>query len=246
MAVAVPTRRVYFLGTAGVLDDPGRVAELRDRMLPPSALSGPTTIVLDLGGVRPTPRALRELIVPLGQRIRGGVYGDMKLVVAAADEADAEVIDLLADRYDFPLFLARSSRPEDVEDARPAGDLTGADVETLEVLRDAGGGATVAALAGVFGLGATALNNRLLNLDRKGYVYRLRRSKRSGDLYVDPRVDSGELFKHGGGSEDVPPARSALLAAGIRSNPYDRSRLILEGDAAERAAEILRRRGKAK
>jgi hypothetical protein len=246
MAVAVPTRRVYVLATGGgILDDPTQAAELRDRELPPSALPGPTTIVLDLADLRPTPRALKELIVPLGQRMRGGVYGDMKLVVAGAGEADEEVINLLAEKYDFPLFLARTSSSEDVEAARPAGDLTSSEVETLDKLRDAGGGATVAGLAGVFGLGATAVNNRLLNLERKGYVYRLRRSKRSGDLYIDPRADAGEMLMVGGGAEDVPTIRSALLASGIRSDPYDRSRLVLEGEAAERAAEILRRRGKA-
>ena len=247
MAAAVPTRRVHFLGTGGFLDDPHEVAVIRDRELPPSAIAGRTTIVFDLGGVRPTPRALKELVVTLAQRIRGGVYGDVKLVIASADEADLEVIKLLAENYDFPLFLARSSRPEDVENAHPAGDLTSADIETLEVLRDAGGGgATVAALAGVVGLGATALNNRLTNLDKKGYVYRMERSKRAGDLYVDPRADAGQMLIRGLANDDVPPTRTALLTAGIRSNPYDRSRLILEGEAAERAAEILRRRGKAK
>jgi hypothetical protein len=238
----VPTRRVSFLGTGGVLDDVSEVAAIRDRELPPSAVPGPTTFVLDLGGTRPTSRALRELIVTLGQRLRGGVYGDARIVIATADEADAEVIDLLAQQYDFPLFIARSSRSEDVEAARPAGELTGTEHETLEFLRQIGG-ITGPAFAGASGLRATAASNRLVNLERKGYVYRLKRGGRTGDVYVDPRTSPDQLVNQWSQSDDVPPMRSALLAAGIHSDPYDRTPLALEGEAAERAAEILRRRG---
>ena len=43
-----PTRRVMFIGTGGVLTDTVRAAELRDLRLPPTALGGATTVVLDL------------------------------------------------------------------------------------------------------------------------------------------------------------------------------------------------------
>lgn len=247
MAIAVPSRQVRFLGgTSGHLDDPHQAAELRDRQLPPTAWSAPTTVVLDIGGAQPAPAALREIVLTLGQRLRGKVYGELKIVIAAEDEAVAEVVRLLGHKYDLPLFLARSSRPEDVEQAEPVGELTRGERDTLDELRDVGGGATVAALAGAIGIGASAANNRLTNLERKGYVYRLKRARSYGDIYVDPRASAEELLFGTAEESEVPPPRSALLAAGIRSNPYDRSRIELSGEAAERAAEILRRRGKAK
>jgi DNA-binding transcriptional ArsR family regulator len=242
VAPTVPMRRAHFLGTGGVLDDLDVIATIRDRELPPSAFPTPTTIVLDLGGTRPTAGVLRELIVSLGQRIRGGVYGDARLVIAAPAEADLEIINLLAQQYDFPLFLAASSRVEDVEEARPAGTLTTAEMETLDDLRSTGGSLTASALSSAVGIGVTAMSNRLSNLERNGYLYRVKRGGRTGDLYVDPRVDPSPLIMSGAASEDVQPMRSALLAAGIDGDPYDRSRLVLEGEAAERAAEILRRR----
>lgn len=234
-------RKVLVLGTGGVLDEPTEVAWFRDRELPPSALPGATTVVFDLGQTRLTSRALHEMIVTVGQRVRGGVYGDVRLVIATADDADAEIIDLLARQYDFPLFIARSTSEEDVENARPAGALTEADRETLEFLHSIGS-VTGAALAGAVGLNVTAASNRLANLERKGYVFRFKRNRRSGDVYVDPRSDTG-AFLHNW-TADTAPRRSALLAAGIHSDPYDRSPLVLEGEAADRAAEILRRRGR--
>lgn len=44
----------------------------------------------------------------------------------------------------------------------------------------------------------------------------------------------------------APPLRKALRDAGISTDPYDRSHLILEGEAAKRAAEIVKRRTKSK
>jgi DNA-binding Lrp family transcriptional regulator len=227
-----------YIGTGGILGDPGRAAELRDQRLPPTVLPGFTTLVLDLSGMTPTPAALRELIVPLGQRLRGGVYGTAKLILATPDDAVAEVVDLLASAHGLPIFLARSSSPEDVARARPAGDLTTTDHQTLEGLAAAGGLATVADLAGRFGIEPTAVNNRLANLDRKGYLYRYHRPRRSGDVYLDPRAPFDI------GAYGAPPSREALKAAGIETDPYDRSALRLEGEAAQRAAELLGAREK--
>jgi hypothetical protein len=202
--------------------------------------------VLDLGGARHTPAALRELIVPLGQRLKGGVFGELRIVVAAPDEATAEIITLLAQQHELPFYIAKSSRLEDIEDAVPAGDLTNTETETLDGLRGVGGGATAAGFAGAFGLAPNTANNRLLNLERKGYLYRLQRNRRDGDLYVDPRATAPDVVVGAARDTETAPLRNALLSKGIHSNPYDRSRVVLEGDAAARAAEILRRRGKAR
>lgn len=244
MPAQLATRKILYLGTH-LVETPGRAAEIRDQRFPPTASPGPAVAVLDLGGARYTPAALHELIVPLGQRLRGGVFGELRIVITAPDEATAEVLALLAEKHDLPLFIAQSSRPEDVEDAVPAGSLTTAEAETLDGLRDLGGGVTAAGYAGVFGLTPNAANNRLLNLERKGYVLRVKRSRKTGDLYIDPRAAG--IDAPNPSMPEIRPMRDALLTAGIRSDPYDRSRkVVLEGDAAERAAEILRRRGKAK
>jgi DNA-binding transcriptional ArsR family regulator len=229
-----PTRRVMFIGTGGVLTDTIRAAELRDLRLPPTALGGATTVVLDLSGMTPTPAVLRELVVPLGQRLRGGTYGSAALVVATPDPAVAEFIDLLAGAHGLALYVSVSSSAEDVQRARPAGELTETEHLTLDALASLGGRATVSALSERVGAEPTAINNRLTKLNEKGYLYRYRRPRRVGDIYLDPRTPS----------EDHPatPSRDVLQEHGINTDLYDVAPLRLEGDAAKRAAEIARRR----
>jgi hypothetical protein len=207
--------------------------------MPPTAFASPTTIVLDLGSVSPTSSALREVIVPLGQSMKGGTYGPMRLVIAVRDEATSELIDLLAKHYDLPIFLAKSTSVNDVASARPGGTLTTTEHETLVELMRSGGWSTVSSLSSQFGLENSATTNRLVGLERKGYLFRIARNRRSGDYFVDPRVDMQELPM-----EELtrPPFREALLNRGITFDPYDRSPITLEGDEAKRAEEILSRR----
>ena len=125
----------------------------------------------------------------------------------------------------------------------PAGDLTRADFETLEELGSSGSVTTVSSLAGAFGLQPTAANNRLVNVERKGFVLRVRRGRDEGDLFVDPRVPFMTTLTSTRGSESV-PMRQALHDAGISSVPYSHPPREVEGEDAERIAEILRKRGK--
>jgi DNA-binding Lrp family transcriptional regulator len=231
--------------TGGIFSDPEETRQVRDHLLPPTASQVPETRILDLRDVQMTSAALREFILPLGQRLRGGVYGDVRVVIVTPDAAAAEVISLLAREHGLPLFLAKSPAVFDVAQAEPAGDLTEAERETLDELQEVGGGATVAALAGAVGLPAPAINNRLASLERKGYVYRFRRGRRYGDLYVDPRVSVDALVFATLDRPEIPPPRTALLAHGVRTDPYDRAPLAVDEEAAKRADEILRRRGKA-
>jgi len=247
VSALIPSVRLSFLGptTAGILDDASQAADMRDSSLfPPTSMKAPVTAILDLGGAQPTGAALRELIVPLGQRLLGGMYGNVKVVIAAPDDAVAELIRLLAREYRLPLFLARTSRPEDVATAEPIGDLTAADQQTLVSLNAVGGMSTIAGFAGANGLAATAANNRLAGLDRKGYVHRLARGRRYGDVFVDPRAPVSDELIANAMHPEIPPARDALLRGGIVDDPYARTRIELRGEAAERASEILRRRGK--
>lgn len=182
-----PRREIRFVST-GDLSDPARAGAIRDRELPPTIREGRTTVVLDLGGKLLSPAALREWIVPLGQRVRGGMYGDVRLVIATPDAAAQELIALLAEKYKLALFLASSPDPRDVDDARPVGVLTTAEAETLQWLLEAGPGLTAARLSELSHLEPSAATNRLVNLERKGLVYRLRRpSDDRADTFMDPR-----------------------------------------------------------
>jgi hypothetical protein len=233
-------RRVVSFPT-GNLSDPVTAAGLRDSKIPATVFKRPTTLVLDLRGKLLSPSALTELIVTLGQSVRGGLYGDARLVIATQDPAVNEMTALLARKYQIPLFLATS--PETVSDAVPVGDLTRADFETLEELGASGSVTTVSSLAGTFGLHATAANNRLVNVERKGFVIRVRRGRDEGDLFVDPRVPFMTSLTSSRGSEPI-PMRQALHDADISSVPYSHPPREVEGEEAERIAEILRRRGK--
>ena len=162
-------------------------------------------------------------------------------MVATPDQAVRKMSAYLAREYQFPLFLASSL--ETVSEAMPAGDLTGADFETLEGLRASGSVTTVSSLASAFGLQPSAANNRLVNVERKGYVLRVSRGRDEGDLFVDPRVPFMTSLTTSRGADSI-PMRQALQDAGISSDPYSHPPREVEGDAAKRLAEILRRRGK--
>jgi hypothetical protein len=229
-----------FRPPTGDLSDPQEVAHYRDQWLPPTAFSRPTIALVDLSGKLLSPASLRELVVPLGQRIRGGEYGQLRLVVATADSATREILGLLSRQYEIPLFIAESPAPADIERAVPAGNLTHSDVETLALVLQAGRFVTASAFAHVLGIAPTAANNRLVNLERKGYLYRVRRPRRYGDLFVDPRYPRAGI-KDG---YEAAPMTEVLVRNDVATDPYDTSDLHLEGKVAERAAEILRRHGK--
>jgi hypothetical protein len=198
----------------------------------------PHIAVVELRGKLFSPASLRELVVRLGQQVRAGTYGDMKVVLVASDPATREIVGLLAQAHSLPVYLASSFDPVMVEEAAPVGDLTAAEVETLDQLRSLGGIATVARVAELMDLEPSAATNRLVNVERKGYLHRIKRGRRQGDLFVDPRTQRQALSSGVGG--EAPRMREALLDAGIRSDPYERKRLKLEGEAARRAQEIIR------
>jgi hypothetical protein len=197
------------------LSDPSVVAQLVEAQMPMTSFVPLVTAIWDLGGKQLTPAALKEFVITVGQRIRGGVYGNMKLIIATPDDAVREAIALLAREHELPIFVAHSAEPTDVFEARAAGDLTETERQTLEQLRRLGGQATVSVLADSLHLEPSAAHNRLVNVERKGYIFRVERGRREGDLFVDPRT----------------PA-----------DPFGRAPLMLEGDAGARAAEIVRER----
>jgi DNA-binding MarR family transcriptional regulator len=172
--------------TTGPLEDVAAIRRFRDSLVSPSGVTEPTTLVVNLEGRFPTPAVLVELILPLAQAARAGTYGPVALVICTQDDAVRTVLRALAQAQSLPIFLARS--PSELYDAEPAGSLTPTEKETLEVLRRLGGRTTVSTFAQATSLEPNAATNRLVNVVNKGFVQRVERPRRQGQLFVDPRA----------------------------------------------------------
>ena len=172
--------------TTLLLKDP-KLAELaRDRLAAHLNLfDGPQVLVIDLAGIAFTPLTLQELILPLAQRIRGGEYGTVRLVISTTDPAVSNFIRYMAQAHQLPLYLSQS--PLDLREGTPVGALTRTERSTLNTINVLGGQVTAASLAATEGIRPSAATNRLVNLDREGYLVRQPRGRREGDLYVEPR-----------------------------------------------------------
>ncbi len=177
--------RIITLGTGQhVWSDRSGASFLRDRYFPPTAVDRPTIAILELSA-EPAMGTLQEFLVPLGQRIRGGEYGQLFLVVRSADEAVTGFVRYLSREYNLPIFVSQSPPGNDAE-VTPAGGLTSTEEATIEALRSLGGASTPPQLAQAIGIEPTAAGNRLVNLARKGYVYRVNRARSLGDMFIDP------------------------------------------------------------
>ena len=77
--------------------------------------------------------------------------------------------------------------PLDLQQATPIGSLTSTEISTLDTVVMLGGHVTASALAETAGIRPSAATNRLVNLDREGYLLRQPRGRRDGDLYIEPR-----------------------------------------------------------
>jgi len=182
-----PQIRIISLGTGrGVWTDRHEAARFRDLYFPPTAVAGPTIAILDLTGVFPTPGVLQDFILPLAQRMRGGVYGQLMLVVRTHDDGVADFLSYLAKEHGLSIFTVLSSGMPGA--TQPIGKLTSTEQTTLNVLVQLGGTVTASDLAHNIGIESTAAGNRLVNLVRKGFIYRVAQPRREGDLFVDPRV----------------------------------------------------------
>jgi hypothetical protein len=215
MAPIYPTPRFVRFAT-GDLSDARVAAKARDRELPETIFANPQTVVLDLSGHLLSPSALLELVLPIGRRIKGGIFGEARFVVVTSDPATQELVGLLAKAHEIPLFLATSSDWVDVGRAVAAGDITSSERETLEHIRRAGGQVTSAMVASIVDIEPSAATNRLVNLERKGYVYRFHRDRRTGDLFVDPRLSS-EWFPVGA----IPATGAPPLRANNNGEDFD-------------------------
>ena len=169
-----------------ILKDREVAALTRDRLAAQlSICDDPQILVLDLAGIAFTPLTLQELILPLAQRIRGGEHGMVRLVVSAVDPGVCDFIRYMAQAHNLPLYLTDS--PFDLRGGSPVGALTRTESNTLETINALGGQVTASSLAAEEGIRPSAATNRLVNLEREGYLVRQSRGRREGDLYVEPR-----------------------------------------------------------
>ena len=176
-------------------DEPVAVLVLKDRQIAARAredlaaqlnlFDDPQILVLDLAGITLTPLTMQEFLLPLAQRIRGGEYGTVRLVIATTDPGVADFARYMAQAHQLPLYLCHS--PLDLQQATPIGSLTSTEISTLDTVVMLGGHVTASALAETAGIRPSAATNRLVNLDREGYLLRQPRGRRDGDLYIEPR-----------------------------------------------------------
>src|SRR5207302_1521622 len=99
-------------------------------------------------------------------------------------------VESIAMQHALPIFVSFSTTPYEVAEAEPAMALSPTEAETLSAVAALGGSTDAAQLASRLGLRHTAATNRLVGLADKGYLQRKKRSGRSGDLFVDPRLPS--------------------------------------------------------
>lgn len=167
-----------------VYPDRHQVAHYRDEDFPPTATGRERILMINLEGGFFSPGAIRDMILPLAQAIRSGAYGPTALMVVTSDDGTVEFLESLAERHDLSLFISRSPGAP-LTEARPIGTLTATEMETFTLVRQAGGEVTSSRLANLAGIEPNAAVNRLTGLFKKGYVHRVSRPRREGDVFVD-------------------------------------------------------------
>jgi hypothetical protein len=174
--------------TAAIFHDRRAAATCRDYYFPLTVSETPRVRFFNLEGVFPEIGVLQELLLPLCQGIRAGVYGKLAVGVITSDESIANFVSYLAKEYHVPLFVS-SSVQQFSRFARPVGDITQAEIETFNVVGGLGGMVTGAGLAEATGLEPAAAGNRLANVVKKGYIFRIERSRPQGDLFMTPSME---------------------------------------------------------
>ena len=172
-------------GTGSAVWDDPHADQLIQRFMPHGRDHGPMIGILHLGAVRPTPGVLRDVVVGVGQDVRAGRYGDFAFIISSEDEPTRRVIGDVAAAHDLAIFL--SSSPTDLEHAEPAGSLTERERDTMRIVLLAGGTVSATQLAEALDIEQTTAGNRLVALQKKGFLQRVRRPHPIGDLFVDPR-----------------------------------------------------------
>jgi DNA-binding Lrp family transcriptional regulator len=130
------------------------------------------------------PLSAADTFLDPASAIPSGALGDLSYVIVAANSDITNTLRIVARDKGAPIWISKSW--SSYFDAEPAGPLTEAERDALEVLRRRNGEATAAQLADDLKIEAAAAGNRLVGLERKGFVFRQKRSKRDGDLFLVP------------------------------------------------------------
>jgi hypothetical protein len=186
--------------TAGTFHDRRAAAACRDYYFPQTVAETPRVRFLNLEGAFVEIGALQEMLLPVCQGIRAGLYGKLAVGVITSDEPVADFVSFLAKEHHVPLFVSNSVEAFS-RNARPVGDLTQAEFETFDMVCGLGGVVTGAGLAEATGLEPAAAGNRLANVEKKGYVFRISRSRRAGDLFMAPCIEPRPAVAGEAGSE---------------------------------------------
>lgn len=172
-------------GTGSAVWDNPHADEVIHRFMPHDRKHGPRLGVVHMGAVRPTPPVLRSLVVNVGEDIKAGRYGNFTLFICSEDEDTRNVIGDVAASHDVAMFVGSCS--SDLKHAEPVGVLTAKDREILQLVLEAGGTVTAMSLAEQVDIEKTAAGNRLVSLQKKGYLQRVEKPHPAGDLFADPR-----------------------------------------------------------
>ena len=178
----VPRLVFQNVATGGVVVSPSVPTWVRNVAAEKAKGHEPAVLVLELGEAKFEAEVLLEMLTSLAREIRAGRFGEVLLVVATTQESVARITQMVAETENLPMYVASSSAH--VAEARPAGRLTPTEKNSLTTLDQLGGRVTSSQFALATSLELTAAGNRLSNLARRGYVFRLARSRREGDEYV--------------------------------------------------------------
>jgi hypothetical protein len=189
MPVNLPPVRAIRPPTSGVWSNKQVADESRRGIGTPAGTRTPVVYMVDLTDVQPTVEVLEGYLLPLAQDIKLGKYGQSSsLVVSTRNPSIRHFVELLAVQHSLPIFLAESTSPLQLAEAQPAGHLTATEQETLDAVAAFGGRVQASQVATRLRLQHTAATNRLVSLAGKGYLYRVSRPGRAGDMFLDPRV----------------------------------------------------------
>lgn len=201
---------------ANAYADPVAAADWRTANFPATSWTSPAMRLVLIDPDQPADvRALYELVIRPMQDAAARRFGDcFALGVVTPDPSTRFFVEAGASSTGAVVFFA-SSTDEAPRALRPSGALTHADESSLDAVIALGGAVTAAELAAHDGLEAAAASNRLVQLEKKGFLIRYRRNKREGDLFVDP--GSRAMDPQGGASlapeEDLPDeVRTAALS----------------------------------
>lgn len=180
----LPVAQVLQVGTGGILAGPEQISFWRDAIQTADS-DRPTTVVIDLSLAVFLPQSVENFVFPIARKVASGYYGPSRLVVATPDRSLRNVLAALSAHLGVAMYVCDS--PSSLADAQPVG-VTPTEQQSLDLLRASGGGVSASDLADEAGLELSAASNRLVNLERRGLVFRIKRGGREGDLFADPRL----------------------------------------------------------